>query len=146
MTSAEFWNRWLLLVGWMLVVFGLLLSFLNQTQLFEVAFNRQIDPIFWPAGVVAESIEAFQAWIYGVVGATVSGWGVFIVFLAGNPFRKRERWAWNCIAVGITLWYIADTTISLYFGVTFNAVVNTVLAGLVCAPLLATREEFRGHD
>ena len=145
MTSAEFWNRWLLFVGWLLVVFGLLLGFLNQTQLFDVAFNRQIDPVFWPTGIATESIAFFQAWIYGVLGATVSGWGVFVVFLAAYPFKKRERWAWNCIAAGITLWYIADTSISLYFGVTFNAVVNTVLAGLVCAPLLATREEFRGH-
>ena len=146
MTSAEFWNRWLLFAGWLLVVFGLLLAFLNQTQLFDVAFNRQIDPVFWPAGVAAESIDSFQSWIYGVLGATVSGWGVFIVFLARYPFTKRERWARNCIAAGITLWYIADTSISLYFGVTFNAVVNTVLAGLVYTPLLETRQEFKGHD
>lgn len=146
MTSAEFWNRWLLFAGWLLVVFGLLLAFLNQTHLFDVAFNRQIDPVFWPAGVAAESIDSFQSWIYGVLGATVSGWGVFVVFLARYPFTKRERWARNCIAVGITLWYIADTSISLYFGVTFNAVVNTVLAGLVYTPLLATRQEFKGHD
>lgn len=146
MTSAEFWNRWLLFAGWLLVVFGLLLAFLNQTQLFDVAFNRQIDPVFWPAGVAAESIDSFQSWIYGVLGATVSGWGVFVVFLARYPFTKRERWARNCIAAGITLWYIADTSISLYFGVTFNALVNTVLAGLVYTPLLATRQEFKGHD
>lgn len=146
MTSAEFWNRWLLFAGWLLVVFGLLLAFLNQTHLFDVAFNRQIDPVFWPAGVAAESIDSFQSWIYGVLGATVSGWGVFVVFLARYPFTKRERWARNCIAAGITLWYIADTSISLYFGVTFNAVVNTVLAGLVYTPLLATRQEFKGHD
>ena len=146
MTSAEFWNRWLLFAGWLLVVFGLLLAFLNQTQLFDVAFNRQIDPVFWPAGVAAESIDSFQSWIYGVLGATVSGWGVFVVFLARYPFTKREHWARNCIAAGITLWYIADTSISLYFGVTFNAVVNTVLAGLVYTPLLATRQEFKGHD
>ncbi|MEJ2582701.1 MAG: hypothetical protein P8127_13860 [Acidobacteriota bacterium] len=145
MTSAEFWNRWLLLVGWLLVAFGLLLGFLNQTQLFDVAFNRQIDPVFWPSRTPTESIESFQGWIYGVLGATVSGWGVFVVCLAAHPFKKRERWAWNCIAAGITLWYVADTSISLYFGVTFNAVVNTILGGLVYTPLLATRGEFGGR-
>jgi hypothetical protein len=144
--TTGFWDRWLLFVGWLLAVFGLLLGFLNQTRLFDVAFNRQIDSVFWSNGVPAESIELFQAWIYGVLGATVSGWGVFIVFLARYPFRRRERWARNCIAVGITVWYIADTSISLYFGVTFNAVFNTVLAFLVCAPIMATREEFRGHS
>jgi hypothetical protein len=146
MASAKFWDRWLLFVGWLLVVFGLLLGFLNQTQLFDVAFNRQINLVFWPDEVPAESIESFQAWIYGVLGFTVSGWGVFIVFLARYPFRKRERWARDCVIVGITLWYITDTSISLYFGVTFNAVFNTVLAGLVYAPLVATRGEFNSHS
>ena len=140
--SAKFWDRWLLLVGWLLVVFGLLLAFLNQTQLFDVAFNRQINSVFWTDEIPAASIELFQAWIYGVLGATLSGWGIFIVFLVRYPFRKRERWARNCIIAGITLWYITDTSISLFFGVTFNAIFNTVLAALFYAPLVATRGEF----
>ena len=142
MTSAKFWDRWVLLVGWLLVIFGLLLGFFNQTQLFDIAFNDQINSVFWPDGVPVESIERFQAWIYGVLGVTVSGWGVFIVFLAWHPFAKRELWARNCIFAGITLWYITDTTISFYFGVTFNAVFNTGLAVLVYVPLVATWKDF----
>jgi hypothetical protein len=142
MASAKLWDRWLLLVGWLLVVFGLLLGFLNQTQLFDLAFNRQINSVFWPNGTPVASIEQFQAWIYGVLGFTVSGWGVFVIFLAGNPFSKRERWARNCVFVGITLWYITDTAISLYFGVIFNAVFNTVLAVLFYVPLVATWKDF----
>ena len=145
MASAKFWDRWLFLVGWLLVVFGLLLGFLNQTPLFDRAFNHQINSVFWPNGVPAESIEQFQSWIYGVLGVTVSGWGVFIVFLACHPFAKRERWARNCIFAGITLWYIADTAISLYFGVTFNAVINSAIVVLVYVPLVATWKDFRKH-
>jgi hypothetical protein len=145
MASAKFWDRWLFLVGWLLVVFGLLLGFLNQTPLFDLAFNHQINSVFWPDGVPVESVEQFQAWIYGVLGVTVSGWGVFIVFLACHPFAKRERWARNCIFAGITLWYITDTAISLYFGVTFNAVINSAIVVLVYVPLVATWKDFRRH-
>jgi hypothetical protein len=119
-----------------------LLGFLNQTQLFDLAFNRQINSVFWPNGIPVASIEQFQAWIYGVLGFTVSGWGVFVIFLAGNPFSKRERWARKCVFVGITLWYITDTAISLYFGVIFNTVFNTVLAVLFYVPLVATWKDF----
>jgi len=145
MATAKFWDRWLLLVGWLLIVFGLSLGLLNQTQLFDIAFNRQINSAFWPNGVPVESIEPFQAWIYGVLGFTVSGWGVFVVFLARHPFRKREGWARNCIFFGITLWYITDTAISLYYGVAFNAAFNTALAILVYVPLAATWKDFRRH-
>jgi len=140
--STNLWDRWLLFVGWLLVVFGLLLGFLNQTEPFDSAFNRQINPVFWTDGAPPPGVEAFQGWIYGVLGCTVSGWGVFVVFLARHPFRKRERWARNCIAAGIALWYITDTSISLYFGVVFNAVFNTALAALVYVPLVVTRGEF----
>jgi hypothetical protein len=146
MTSARFWNLWLLLVGWVLVVFGLLLGFFNQTPLFDVAFNSQIDSVFWPNAIPVEGIEAFQAWIYGVLGFTVSGWGVFVIFLARYPFRKRECWARNCVFAGITLWYITDTSISLYFGVTVNAVLNTAVAVLVYIPLAATWTEFNMNE
>jgi len=142
MLSPSFWDRWLLLVGWLLVTFGLSLGFFNQTPFFDLAFNRQIDSVFWPDGTLVESIEQFQAWIYGVLGVTVSGWGVFMIFLARHPFRKRQRWARNCVFTGITLWYITDTAISLYFGVIFNAVFNTTLAALVYIPLVATWGEF----
>ena len=143
MKSADIWDRWILIVGWTLVVFGLLLAFFNQSQVFDVAFNRQINSVFWTDVVPDGTVELFQRWIYGVLGATVSGWGVFIVFLARTPFRKRESWARNCIFAGITLWYVTDTAISLFFGVAFNAAFNTVLAALVYTPLLATRGEFR---
>jgi hypothetical protein len=145
MASADFWDRWLFLVGWVLVFFGLALGFFNQTHLFDVAFNRQINSVFWPDGTPVETIEPFQSWIYGVLGCTVAGWGVFIAFLARHPFEKRERWARNCIFVGFTLWYLTDSAISLNFGVTFNAVFNTALAALVYVPLVATWRDFESH-
>jgi len=143
MIADQFWNRWLLCVGWLLVVFGLMLGFFNQTQLFDLAFNRQINSVFWSTSAAVDSMRSFQAWIYGVLGFTVSGWGVFFIFLVCYPFKNREKWARNCIFAGITLWYILDTGLSLYFNVTFNAAFNTVLAVLVYVPLAATWKDFR---
>lgn len=141
MRLFEFWQRWLLTVGCLLVVFGALLAFLNQTWIFN-AILHPIDVIFWPDGDKPSTIIPFQAWIYGVLGMTVAGWGVFVIFLAQYPFKQRERWVWNCLFVGITLWFVADSAISAYFGVFFNVVFNAVLAGLMYLPLLATWTPF----
>lgn len=146
MASQQFWDKWLLVVGWVLSVFGLLLAFANQTWLFDIIFNRHVNTVFWPSNVAMESIEPFQAWIYGVLGATVSGWGVFIVFLARQPFKRRERWAWNCIFAGITLWFFPDTAISVYFGVFINVAFNIVVATVVYLPLVATRHQFKNSN
>jgi hypothetical protein len=134
-----FWVRWLGIVGWVLIVFGLGLAVFNQSAFFDVGFNQRIDPVFWPEGGPPENTQPFQAWIYGVLGATVAGWGVFILFLARFPLRDGQRWAWTCILVGFTLWFLVDTAISAYFGVFFNVFFNVFLALLVYLPLAATR-------
>ncbi len=102
MKNFSFWQKWLLIVSIYLVVFGLVLAFFSQTQLMDFVFNNQINPVFWHDEGIPKDTVPFQAWIYGVLGATVSGWGVLMVFLVHYPFKAREKWAWNCIAAAIT--------------------------------------------
>ena len=72
----------------------------------------------------------------------MAGWGVFMVFLARYPFQQRERWSWICFLLGLLLWYVLDTGISLYYGVAFNAIFNTAILVLALIPLAYTRKEF----
>jgi len=142
MKHFNFWQKWLLFVSLYLVLFGLVLAFFGQSPLMDFIFNNQIDPVFWPEGAVPENAATFQAWIYGVLGTTVIGWGIFMAFLAQYPFKAREKWAWNCFAVGVAVWYIADTAISARYQVTFNVLFNTILFVLLGLPLLFTRKDF----
>lgn len=141
----EFWQRWLLVVTVIVTVFGLFIAFFNQTPLFDALFNDFINPAFWDSKTVTEDVRDFQRWIYGVLGMTVAGWGATMAFVAYTPFRRKERWARNAIAAGITLWFVPDTLISIFHAVYFNAfVVNVGLYLLVMLPLWATRRDFRG--
>jgi len=45
--------------------------------------------------------------------------------------------------LGLSLWYVIDTVISLCFSVVFNAVFNTAIFILAMLPLLFTRREFQ---
>ena len=141
MTRFTFWQRWLLVLSLIIVAFGLGMAILNSTALFDL-LNRQVDPVFWGVRSIPKEALAFRGWVYGVLGSTMAGWGVFFVFLARIPFRRQEKWAWYCLALGILVWYIPDTTISLLFGVTFNAIFNTILLVLVALPLIYTRKDF----
>jgi hypothetical protein len=142
MMSFAFWTKWLLGIAVLLVLFGLALAVFNQSFLFESLFNSNIDRVFWGAAVIPQVSLDFQRWVYAVLGATVAGWGAFLVFLAYYPFRRKELWAWNCILVGMLVWYLPDTIFSMQFGVAFNAVFNTILLILVLLPLAFTRREF----
>ena len=142
MKHFSFWQKWLFAVGLLLTVFGPALALLNQTPFFDFLFNNQINPVFWTEGQVAPEMIRFQQWIYGVLGATISGWGSCVTFLAYYPFRNKESWAWNAIALGVTIWFITDTALSLYFRVYFNAAFNTVVFLAVLIPLAFSRRYF----
>jgi len=141
MKSFSFWQRWLFAFSLIVIVFGLGMALLNRTPLFAI-FDGQVNPVFWRADSLPAGVNPFQGWIYGVLGATMAGWGVFLAFIARYPFRNRERWAWNALLMGLSLWYLTDTAISFYFGVVFNAIFNTVIFILAILPLFFTRREF----
>lgn len=142
MKSFNFWQTWLFVISIVLIVFGLLLAFFNQSVPFEVTFNANVDPHFWGLEAPTPDALLFQQWIYGVLGATIAGWGALLASLIRAAFHKKELWVWNSILYSMALWYVADTAISLQFSVEFNVIFNTLLLILVALPLTFTRRYF----
>ena len=138
----NFWQKWLLVIGVLLAVFGIDMVLFRNSPVFNSLFGQQINSIFWPVGEVTAATLSFQGWVYGILGATVAGWGICLAFIAHVPFRRREMWAWNCLALTLTVWYVLDTAVSLIHGVTFNAVFNTIVFVLMVLPLIFTRKAF----
>ncbi len=139
--SFSFWQRWLLVVGLTIALFGIVMAFVSGTLLFD-PFNRQIDPAFWGTNVVGDIARQFQQWIYGVWGATIAGWGIFVTYIARYPFNKKERWAWNCIVFGLVVWFVLDTSLSFFHKVYFNVAFNMGLFVLAILPVVFTRKDF----
>lgn len=139
MDNFSFWQKWIFIVGLMTIAFGLFMAVFSGNL---GLFNNQINSVFWSDGNIPAGVKAFQGWIYGVLGATMAGWGVFSTFIAHYPFRQKEKWSWNCVATGLLLWYVVDTIISVSYGVYFNAVFNTVLMVFFILPLIFTRKHF----
>ena len=139
--NFSFWQRWLLVVGVVISVLGIMIVLLSGTALFDM-FNRQINPVFWGPNTVEDNAKGFQQWIYGVLGATMAGWGVFMTFITHYSFRNKEKWAWNCMFVGMLVWFVLDTSISIFHKVYFNAVFNTGLLIIAMLPVVLTRKYF----
>lgn len=77
-----------------------------------------------------------------MLGATMAGWGITLVYIVLYPFAKREKWSWNAVAAGLALWFLIDTFMSAYTGAYFNVGVNVLLIVLAGIPLLMTRKSF----
>jgi len=140
--NFQAWQRWLVVVGGLIVLLGLAIALLNQTALFDTVFNDRVNPVFWPDGKLPTATKSFQQWIYSVLGATVAGWGTAMTFIAAGPFSRKETWSRNCLALSVAVWFAVDSAISLTFGVGVNVLLNTTLLVAVGVPLLATRRHF----
>ena len=139
MGSFIFWQRWLLVFAVLLILFGVGMVFFNTTSVFDALFNDNINPAFWGSDGPDPTALRFQSWAYGLLGATIAGWGVIIFFLVKIPFAQREKWAWNAFFWGLLLWYVLDTGASIYYGVLFNAAFNTAIFLVALIPLLFTQ-------
>ncbi len=142
MKRFSFSVLWLKTVSVLFAVFGIIIALLNQTTIFQVIFNNQINPVFWANFELPTEALLFQRWIYGLLGATCLMVGILIFFIAKNSFARKEKWAWNCLLVGVAAWFIIDTPISMYFQVYFNVVFNIVLLLAILLPLILTRKDF----
>lgn len=91
MDKFSFWQKWLLIFGIYLSVFGLVLVFFSKSALIDFIFNNQIDPVFWEKDTLQGNIINFRSWIYGVLGSVIAGWGVFIAFIAHYPFKEKQK-------------------------------------------------------
>jgi hypothetical protein len=141
MTGFSFWQRWLLVVSLLISLFGILMTFLSGSIVFDL-FNHLINPVFWKSSPIEDNAQRFQQFVYGVLGAVMAGWGVFMSFIAHYPFRNKEKWAWNCIVAGTIVWFVLDNSISLYQNVYLNAIGNTGLFILVMLPIVFTKKSF----
>jgi hypothetical protein len=142
--SFSFWQKWLALVSIYHIVLGLLLAFFGQSQFMDALLNQYFDSIFWPDNQISSGTIQYKSWVSSVLGAVIASWGMLIAFIAYYPFKLREKWAWNGIAVSVVFWFLVDTACSLYYDVSINAVFNLFTFSLFVAPLFFTRKYLFG--
>jgi hypothetical protein len=136
----EFFRIWLVVLGAGIVLGGAAISLLGGTRVFA-GMNRMIDPVFWQNGPDAAS-RRYQAWVYGVLGGAMAGWGLMITLLVSQAYDTRQAWVWWTLALSTALWFVLDTGQSLRYRVYTNAAVNTALLLALAIPLAFTFGEF----
>jgi hypothetical protein len=138
MKHFNFWQTWLLVVGWMILLMGITFAAMGPLGI-EAGY---LNEAFWENGVVPPDVQSFQSWIYGVYGATAVAFGIVVIFLARHPFKRQELWAWNCLALCFVAWFLTDTVFSVSAKVYTNAGNNLLLFIVMLLPLIMTRKAF----
>jgi len=134
--SHRFWDGWLITVAASVIVFSVSLVVLPQLSqsLFDSLFARQLaahQPF-------APSAASYVRFVYGVLGAVMIGWMVSLLFLIAGPFRERTRGGWYAVSVSVLVWFVVDSSFSIWVGFWENAAFNTGFLLLFAPPIIAT--------
>lgn len=136
--AEKFWFGWLKIAAVCCTFFGIFMVFFNQTPAFNF-LNKHINRIFYSGHTSIHEFLPFQGWLLSVLGATMTGWGISILFLIYYPLQKKEPWAWNAIMISMIVWFSLDTFMSAKYGALFNVVINIIFMLQFVAPLLFIR-------
>ncbi len=136
MIGFRFWQKWLVVLGLMITLtMGIFFTF---SHLLNIEYSY-INLAFWGSQTAPLIVADFQDWIYGVYGAIATTFGLFIIFIASIPFKRKEPWSWYCLVSCISVWFVLDTSISLGFKFYTNAIFNLIFFILLMLPLAFTR-------
>jgi hypothetical protein len=141
MTSEKFWLEWLKISLILTIIGGMamvLIYYLGMTEF----INKKLDIIFLNGKQAVMEVGHLRSWMISITGAVMTGWGLTMLYVVNQPFRKREKWAWNSIFYPMLLWFLVDSSVSAYYGVAFNIIINMIFFLQMIAPLLFLRPQF----
>lgn len=80
--------------------------------------------------------------ILGILGSIMMGWAVMIFFVGRYAFAQKNSFLLKVILVGLIIWFIPDTAISVYLEAYFNVIVNTIILIAALIPILYGLRKF----
>lgn len=138
-----FWQKWLTYANVITVIVGLLVAFAGNSFFFDL-HNNYTKEIFFNTTEFQPEILKLKNWLFGIIGGTIVGFHILMIFISENAFKKKERWAYNAMWYAMLTWFLIDSGISFYYGAIHNIVLINLVALLIIAiPLLMTRDQFK---
>lgn len=143
MGTFEFWRKWLLWANYMTMGVGLVVA-LAGNSIFLDPHNQATSRLFFGGNSIEGDMLLFKNWLFGIIGATIVGFHLIMIFIIQYPFKKKERWAHQALTAGLLSWFILDSSISAYYAAYYNIyLINLVALILIGVPLATTYQYFR---
>lgn len=140
--NFHFWWRWLVAADIGVMFFGI--AQVLFPNIVRQGFSMMVFGSISHVDTFPQDAIRYITLTHAVMGATMIGWSISMMYTLFTQFRKGEWLGWLSPVTALTLWYIPDTAISITTGFWQNAVLNTVFLILFIIPLAATYRNFKG--
>ncbi len=143
--SFNFWQKWLTYANVMTVFVGLTCAFAGNSIVFEM-HNYYTKEVFFHGAEFSEGVLNMKNWLFGIIGGTIVGFHILMILISENAFKKKEKWAYQAMWLGMLSWFVIDSSLSIYWGAVHNVIlINLVALVLIGLPLVMTRKAFQSR-
>ena len=66
--------------------------FFGESILFHFWHLFSTDVFFNGDATIYEAIMPFRRFLFGIIGGTIAGFHLLMVYIAKHPFRAKEKW------------------------------------------------------
>lgn len=137
-----FWQKWLSWANVATTLVGLLVAFAGNSIFFAL-HNEYTIEVFFDGEVFTPEVLVLKNWLFGIIGGTIVGFHLLMIFISENAFKRKEPWAYWAMCLGLLSWFVIDSSISWYYGAIHNIVlINLMALVLIGLPLVMTRRSF----
>lgn len=137
-----FWQKWLTYVNIMIVLLGVFIALFSNSIIFKL-HNSGTKEVFFDGQEFTPEVLNLKNWLFGIIGGTIAGFHILMVFISEYAFKRKEKWAYRALWLGLLTWFVIDSGISYLYGATHNIVIiNLVALILIGLPLFMTRKQF----
>ncbi len=138
----HFWQKWLTYANVITVIVGFLVAFAGNSFFFDL-HNSYTKGVFFEGQELPQNILYFKNWLFGIIGGTIVGFHILMIMISENAFKKKEKWAYYAMWLGLLSWFFIDSGISMYYNAVHNVIIiNIVALILIGIPLIMTRKAF----
>jgi hypothetical protein len=126
-------RRWLVIASLLVAAYGTALVVAGPVaaRLFDtLGFGMSAG------GVPAGPARSYVLFVYGVLGAVLTGWMLTLAAVASGPPGNDDGRLRRRLAAAFVVWFLLDTGMSLATGVWQHALFNLAFLTLIGAPLL----------
>ncbi|WP_194778136.1 hypothetical protein [Pararhodonellum marinum] len=140
--NFKFWQKWLTWANVLTLTVGLLVAFAGNSLIFGL-HNSFSQEVFFDGEPFTEQTLKFKNWLFGIIGGTIVGFHVLMIFISENAFKNKEKWAYWAMWLGLCSWFLIDSLLSIYHGALYNVLmINLVALFLIGLPLTFTFKAF----
>lgn len=138
----RFWQKWLTYANILFFLFAIVLAFFSESFIFK-QYNTFTNAVFFEGNEMPDSTKDLKLWLTGIIGATLAGYHILMIFISENAFIKKQSWSHRAMMLSLIIWFLIDCYISYTFRAFHNILmVNLVSFIVLMIPLIATRKEF----